>query len=312
MKRSVLLFFLLPTLTMHGQTVLLEEGFDAYTEGSGMVDNDPTNWAIWPGGADQVVSTAFAQSGTNSMACISDDAANGGPGDLLLLLGDRTTGIYDLGWSMYIPADKGGYFNLQHAEDVGSSGSFGLEAAFAGGTVTATAGGSEATGTYVPGEWTDILINVDIDNGGAALFVNGTAVTTWDFTQDTEGGTVTPQLGAIDFYSYGDGTAQGEYYVDDISYVQTSAGGIGLAEHIGGDMRVFPNPAQQAVNVSLRDPVGPTASIRLLDMTGKRVAEPIILSARAVRFPVESLPAGVYLVRVEDGANAYAARVTKL
>lgn len=310
MKRTVLPIFTLLALVANGQTVLLQENFDSYAAGSGMVDNDPTHWAVWPGGGDQAVSTSFAQSGTNSLACISDNASNGGPGDLLLLLGDKTSGVYDLSWSMYIPADKGGYFNVQHAEDVGSSGSFGLEAIFENGTVTATAANADVTGTYVPGEWTDILINVDLDNATASLFVNGTSLTTWDYTQNTQGGAVTPQLGAIDFFSYGGGTALGEYYLDDISYVQNT-GGIGFADLSGTDMRVFPNPATDVVNVTLASPLSPSAKVCLVDMTGKQVMNIGVLSTNALRFQLAELPSGVYFIRIEDGPRTNIARVTK-
>ncbi len=311
MKQPVLLSFLLVALSASAQTTLLEESFDTYAEGSGMVDNDPANWGLWPGGDDQVVSTAFAQSGTNSMACISNSAPNGGPGDLLLLLGDRTTGVYDLGWSMMIPADKGGYFNLQHAEAVGTAGSFGLEVVFAGGTITATAADNEQTGTYVAGEWMDILLNVDLDNSGAVLFVNGAPLTTWPFELATDGTDVTPQLGAIDFYSYGDGTAIGEYYVDDVNYVQTSAGGIGMGELAEGALRVFPNPTDQAVSVMLPQGISQQADVRVLDVAGNVVARPSIWTARAMRIDLSALAAGVYLLRIADGENQWIERVVK-
>jgi Secretion system C-terminal sorting domain len=311
MKKPVLLSLLLATLNASAQTTLLEESFDTYAEGSGMVDNDPTHWALWPGGEDQVVSTAFAQSGTNSMACVSTSAANGGPGDLLLLLGDRTTGVYDLGWSMLVPSDKGGYFNLQHAEDVGASGSFGLEVVFVDGTITATAAGVDQTGTYVAGEWMDILINVDVDNSGAALFVNGTPITTWPLEMDTEGGDVAPQLGAIDFYSYGDGTVIGEYYVDDISYVQTSAGGIGMGEFGASSVRVFPNPADDAVSVILPRVLGPQAVVQVVDAAGQVVARPSLLSARGLRIPMQGVASGVYMLLIQDGEQRWMERVVK-
>lgn len=311
MKRSVLLPLLSLSLAANAQTTLLEENFDSYAEGSGMASNDPAHWTPWPGASDQVISTAYALSGTNSLACISTDAGNGGPGDLLLLLGDKTTGIYDLGWSMLVPADKGGYFNLQHAEDVGTNGSYGLEVLFAGGVITAVAAGDTSTDEYVPGEWVEILINVDVDNSGAALFVNGTAITTWPLEMDTEGNTVTPQLGAIDFYSYGDGTTLGEYYIDDVSYVQTSAGGIGMAENAATVVRVFPNPAQEVVNVTLAGPLSQQASVRLVDVSGRQVATPVITSPRSLRFQVEGLGRGIYFVRIDDGGRSAVERIVK-
>lgn len=293
------------------QTTLLAESFDGYTEGSGMVTNDPANWAIWPGGEDQVVSTAFAQSGTQSLGCISTNAANGGPGDLLLRLGDRTSGVYDLGWSMLVPSGKGGYFNIQHAENVGSSGSFGLEVTFAGGTVTAVAAGQTLTTAYVPGEWTDVLINVDLENDVAALFINGTSLITWEFRYNTANAEVTPQLGAIDFFSYGGGTDMGEAYVDDVSFVQTSAGGIGISENMAGMLRLYPNPVQDVVTIELAEGSTAGASIRLVDASGRLVARSVILPMRRAQFDMSGLTAGVYSLRLDDGDQHRVVRVIK-
>ena len=309
MKKTVLLFFLTATLGSNAQTVLLEESFDSYADSSGMVTNDPAHWVIWDPGEDQVVSTAFAQSGTNSLACISNAVA-GGPGDLLLLLGDKTTGIFDLGWSMYIPSGKGGYFNIQHAEDV-STPSFAAEVKFAGGTVTVTADNTDLTGTYVPDEWADILLNVDLDNAGAALFVNGTPVTTWAFDTQTDGTAGDSQLGAIDFYSYGDGTALGEYYLDDISYVQHAGSGIGMAENAAAAVRVFPNPSQDVVFVTLAEPLSQQASVRLVDVSGRQVATAVAISPRSLRFQLDDLGKGIYFVRIDDGGRSTVERVVK-
>ncbi len=309
MKKRLLLPLVLVPLAINAQTTLLEESFDSYTEGSGMQANDPDNWAIWAPGDDQVVSTAQALSGTNSMACISTSAADGGPGDLLLLLGDQTAGVYNLGWSMLIPVDKGGYFNIQHSEDV-TTPVFALEVLFAGGTVTATADNNEATGTYVPGEWMEILINVDLDNAGAVLFVNNEAVTTWPFDTQTDGTAADSQLGAIDFYSYGDGTTIGEYYIDDVSYVQTS-GGIGMPENRNAAVRVFPNPTQDRVFVALAQPLSQQAAVRLVDLSGRSVAAPSLISARSLSFDLNGLAQGTYLVRIDDGDRSVVERVVK-
>ncbi len=309
MKKHVLLPFLLTALATTGQTTLIDESFDAYAEGSGMVANDPDHWAVWPGGEDQAVSTAFAQSGTNSLACISTDAAAGGPGDLLLLLGDKTTGIYDLGWSMYIPAGKGGYFNMQHTEDV-TTPLFALEVTFAGGTITATADNTDLTGTYASDEWFDILINVDVDNAGAALFVNGTPLITWPFDTETDGTASDSQLGAIDFFSYGDGTDIGEFYIDDVSYVQQS-GGIGMAELGVDGALAFPNPMRDGLYVTLQQPLSLQATVELVDVTGQRVSAPVFISSRSLRFAVEDIAAGIYFVRITDGERRIVERVVK-
>ena len=310
MRKQLLLPFLFATLAINAQTTLLEESFDTYIVGSGMAANDPAHWVIWDPGEDQLVSNTYAQSGLNSMACLSNNAADGGPGDLLLLLGDRTTGIYDLGWSMYIPAGKGGYFNVQHTEDV-TSPSFALEVIFAGGTVTATADNTDLTGTYASDEWIDILLNFDLDNAGAVLFVNNEPVITWPFDTETDGTASESRLGAIDFYSYADGNDTGEYYIDDVSYVQLSAGGIGMVENGTDAARVFPNPAQEVLLVTVREPLSQQASVQLVSVTGQVLMAPTFISSRTLRFRVEDLASGIYFVRITDGERRIVERVVK-
>jgi len=64
-----------------------------------------------------MVSTDFAHSGVNS-------AKDNGTNDCLLLLGDKTTGSYELSWWMYIEADKCGYYNMQHFQTPGLEWAF--------------------------------------------------------------------------------------------------------------------------------------------------------------------------------------------
>lgn len=309
MKTPLLISALLTAAAIQGQTVLIDESFDSYAEGTGMTANDPAHWALWTGAEDQEITTDVAQSGFNSLACISDNAADGGPGDLLLLLGDKTGGIFDLSWSMYIPAGKGGYFNIQHAEDV-STPSFAAEVILQGDTVTVTVDNTDLTGTYVSDEWFDILINVDLDNAGAALFVNAEPIATWAFDTETGGASAPSQLGAIDFYSYGGGTDTGAYYIDDVRYVQT-AGGIGMDEPSAPIIHVFPNPALDVLMMTTPEPLSQQASVRLVDATGRLVATPVSISRTSLRFSVGGLTPGIYCVEVTDGGQRTVERVVK-
>ena len=122
MKKALLVSLFTAPLMLAAQTVLYTDDFDSYTAGSMIAASNGTNWSTWgadPGGTeDAPISSAYAQSGSNSVGIISTSAANGGPADLLLKLGNKTTGIYNLTFSLYIPTGKGGYFNLQHYQDV--------------------------------------------------------------------------------------------------------------------------------------------------------------------------------------------------
>ncbi|MBP9221509.1 MAG: hypothetical protein KBF42_08995, partial [Chitinophagales bacterium] len=90
------------------------DNFDAYTAG------DPLGpgaswWSTWSGvegGAeDGVISTDQAYSGSNSML-----VSEGGVNDIILKLGDLSSGKWRLEWQMYVPDAKTGYYNIQESE----------------------------------------------------------------------------------------------------------------------------------------------------------------------------------------------------
>lgn len=72
---------------------------------------------------------------------------------------------------------------------------------------------------------------------------------------------------------------------------------------------VFPNPTSDVLNLKVAVPAATTASVRVVDMTGRTVAtQQVALTAgeQRVSFPVNNLPAGTYLVRL-DAATGFAA-----
>src|SRR5690606_38036075 len=140
MKRSVLIACgsILSASVLQAQTIIYQENFDTYTAGAYVAQTAGDPWTTWsnaPGTAEDVmISDEQANSAPNSMLVATGTPA-GGPGDMVLKLGNRTEGVFGLSWMMYIPSGFGGYFNLQHNETIGS-GSWMIDVTFrADGTV---------------------------------------------------------------------------------------------------------------------------------------------------------------------------------
>jgi Secretion system C-terminal sorting domain/PA domain len=188
------------------------DDFEDYT--LGLVSGQSAHflpWSLTPGGADDAaVSDAQAASGTQSLLV---SAANGD--DLLLLLGDQTTGNYLLQWKMFIPTGNTGYFNIQKIEGT-PAGEFGTQVFLnADGTATVDAGGAAAaTGTWTPNAWMDVVMYYDLDNDWVSMYFDGVEIYSFPASHEAlaAGGII--QLGAVNFF----GNTNTVQYIDDILF----------------------------------------------------------------------------------------------
>lgn len=199
-----------------GQTVLFEDNFDGLTAGSKFVEQANQDWwDTWsnaPGGSeDPVVSDAQSNSASNSVYL----AANN---DVILKLGDRASGEYEVDFYYYIETGEAAYFNTQHYEAPGSEWAFGAYFEGAGSGVV-TANSVDYSFTYPENQWFLVNCNYDLDNDECTVNINGTEVGTWQFSVLENGGTGAKRLGCINFY--GGSTADPyNFYLDDVSVTE--------------------------------------------------------------------------------------------
>lgn len=173
-------------------------------------------WTTWSGGGlggneDGIVSSEQANSGNNSFKIQA--VAAGGPMDILLRLGNRTTGRYEVKWMQYVPAGRQAYYNIQNVVPI-SGGAWNLDGFFAAdgtGNIQIGAGASLASFTYPQGEWFEIRHIVDLDNNLLTLWIDGQYVHKMAYPNN---------LGGINFFGI---NANYLYYVDDVEYVQLPA-----------------------------------------------------------------------------------------
>ncbi len=202
------------------QTLPYSDNFESYTVGGFLAVQNSTWWTTWsntPGtGEDAIISSAFASSPTKSV--LVDET--GGATDLLLKLGDKTTGKYELKWMMYVETNNCAYHNLQHFQSPGIE--FAMEVYFrTSGSGELLAGSATAIPfTYPKATWFEVKHIIDLDADNIKFYVNNVMVHEWPFSYQSGSTTGTKQLGGVDFYAGAkSGTSEvPKFFFDDVTY----------------------------------------------------------------------------------------------
>lgn len=229
------------------------------------------HWDTWSGnegGAeDGIVSTEQAASAPNSMKIIST-SAQGGPQDVMLLLGNKTTGRYELKFKIYVPAGKNGYYNVQQTFPVGA-GDWNLNVFFnnnGAGQITDGANAPLANFTYPHDQWFECRHVFDLDNNLASYYMNGVFVKKTAYARD---------LGGIDFYGTNNIST---FYVDDVEYVELTpivfdvdvcSGAIDITSYFGQAPDVPQTTGLYDNTTATADPSDPTVTCWSENITGQ-------------------------------------------
>jgi len=198
------------------KSVVYSTNFELFTAGGQLACQDTENWTTWSNTPctteDAYISTDFANSGSNAVK-----VENGT--DLLLLLGDLTSGSYELSWWMYIEAGTAGYYNMQHFEEPGLE--FAFEIYFLeNGTAQFTTQALPAIEFAYPKDtWFQVKHTIDIDNDLIILTINNNQIHSWPLSALSNSASPgTKQLGGIDFFAGATGSETPKYYFDDIVF----------------------------------------------------------------------------------------------
>lgn len=221
MKKIYLAFLavFLGSVTLVAQTVLITDDFEAYTTGTGIAAQAGAPWGTWSGATggseDPLVSNAQAYAGTNSINVIANN-------DLVLDLGGKTTGRYQIAFYMYVNSGAVGYINLL-SNFAGASSEWATQTFFnADGTGTVDADGESAgTFNYTQAQWLYVNYIVDIDDDFVTLYIDGTEVISWQYTKGSFGDGCAPVLDALNIFGWTSDTGTGSnFYVDDLSFTE--------------------------------------------------------------------------------------------
>ncbi len=244
----VIACLLIGTTFMYGQSdcdknsAIICDGFESY-DASMLLGPQSDDWSTWSGnegGAeDGIVTTDYANTGSQSMKIIGT-VPGGGAQDVILELGDLTSGRYRVRFDIYIPAGKGGYYNIQHDFDGANSVfQWAHQIIFdPSGLAQLDAGlGADAVVFYNHDEWFRVDQIIDMDADTASISVAGKYMHSWRFSNEaTSPGTGLNQMAAMDFFPL---DVTNEFYVDDIFVEQLPDCSLDAGAIICDDMEAY-------------------------------------------------------------------------
>ncbi len=217
-KITFLVAGLIFSLGLSAQTLIFSDDFDSDTANGYVAQQDTLGiWTTWdnaPGsGTDAIVSDAHAYNGANSAHIQNDN-------DLVLLMGDKTTGRYQLTFEMYIDSGAMGYFNLLQ-DFAGGNSKWGFQITFhPTGVTKVDAGGDSITGfNYNFDQWYHVNFIIDVDDDFATMYFDSTEIVSWKWSGGSFGDGTTHKLDAADFYGLHDDANSG-MYIDNVIFNQ--------------------------------------------------------------------------------------------
>lgn len=283
---------------------IIDDNIDFYSLGD--VSPQNTYWEVWPGGTDGQVTDAQSTTAGGNSVLIRDN----GTDDLLLLLGDQSSGVYALSFNLYIPAGATGFYNYQQVEaDPGNQYNgqlfFGEVASAPGGGAanTVTFDFNEATADYPSDTWFNVTQTIDLDASPTTITLEVDGVTVLDAEPYiATAGTEATQLGSIDFFSI---DPNNEMYIDDIFYQEGAI--LGTNDFAASNFSVYPNPVQDRLNIQSTNTVD---AVVVYDVLGKVVltATP---GAVSPSIDMSTLTSGAYLVNITINGSSKTVKVVK-
>lgn len=193
---------------------LICDKLDTYVTNLKLGPQSP-HWTTWSGtegtNEDGIVSTEQAFSAPNSLK-VTGVPVGTVQQDVLLALGNRSSGRYELKWKFFIPTGKQAYYNMQAAVPlVIAAGDFNMQVSLGAngvGTLSNQANAIIGTFAYPNGTWFEVKHIFDVDNDLITLYVNDVFVKKFPCTKN---------MGGIDFFGE---NANNQFYTDDIEFVK--------------------------------------------------------------------------------------------
>jgi len=225
-----------------GQTIV--DNFDDYNTNAYLGTESDGLWTTWynnPGGEeDAFISDEVARSAPNSIK-INNDGVD--TIDVVLPLGNRSSGSWSLSFWMYVKPGHGGYFNVLHAFEPNAS-NWAIQAWFdkTGYGYMTVGGGVQNNNFFHPrGAWFNVTLKVNIDENLGLLSVNEKEIAHWAWSEGSMNQTPTSNsnLAALSFVSAAKSGSEPSFFIDDVSFTGQE---IGL-KNIHNKPQIYPNPS---------------------------------------------------------------------
>ena len=224
------------------------DNFDEYKAGEYLGTESSGLWTTWsssPGGTEDVlVNENNSFSPENSINLESEGTVM----DVVLPLGDLSSGQWTLSFMMQIETGYGAYFNLLH-DFAAAASNWAVQVYFnASGNGSLTIGGGlndlGTTFSHPVGSWFEIKINIDIDQDVAEIYFDDVPVYNWMWSE----GSVTNSniISALNLYPNGQDGEADSFYVDDVSFSVYDLS----SEELINKPSCYPNPASKSFTIN--------------------------------------------------------------
>lgn len=214
------------TMQFNAQTVIYEDDFESYTVGGYLAVQSEawTTWSNAPGTPeDAFIVNEQSNSPTKSVLVQ-------GVSDLVLGLGNKVSGKYQVDMYYFVPTAFAGYYNFQRYQSPGVE--WVLEVYFNNnGTGFIHAGGQNAaTFNYTQNQWVYINNIIDLDEDWAELYINNNLIHEWKWSLNSQGAQSIVQLGGMNVYAGAPTGQTPKFYFDDVSFVELVSGTVPQVE----------------------------------------------------------------------------------
>jgi len=310
MKKALLTGLAALPLLLSAQTIYFEDDFESYTAQDYLCTQSST-WTTWdnaPGTpTDAFITDANSAMGDQSL--LLESISGAGPTDLVLPLGDQTSGQWTVAFYIFVVNNNGGYFNLQKTAAPGTE--WAIEVYFnSDSSGVWTADDNDFAFSYSNEGWVHVEVMIDLDADYARGFVEGVEVGAWQWSQQTDGDPGMNQLGGMNIYAAAlSGPAL--YFIDEVVITGPDAFVTSIEENEAISFDMYPSPVNDILNISVEDPQN--MYINIYDVTGKVVMENISMSIgmNTSTVDVSDLEVGVYLLEMNNGEQRFAKRFVK-
>lgn len=222
MKKLITLSAVLcASLCVNAQASFTDD-FESYT--LNYVGPQSADWTVWSGVGgegtteDAMVVNNDASSGAQSIF-FSSTSATGGPQDVVLNFGgEYTTGTFVYEQDMKIQSGKGGYFNFQADQVIGTLWALEVYISQTGQFQMSNTNGVLLTGTFPTNTWFTLTFDINLNTNQWNAKVNNVSVGIFANTVN--------QIASIDLFPVNastpiGGNNQAGFWVDDVSYSYT-------------------------------------------------------------------------------------------
>jgi len=218
-------------------------------------------------------------------------------------LGDIDANAYDLSFKIFVPVGRSAAYTIYHDPSCSSPMSA-YEIQFNDdGQGHIKTGGQSIPFNFPQNQWFTVTQLIDMDRDIVELSIADEFVGDWDFnwTVETENGV--SKLTAIAFDDEVDSLTQVHYFIDDFKMVLALNSDIGLEEVMSDlDVVLYPNPAQDQINLTANEQVQELYEVSLINMLGQ-VLEVKNWDAKRdhdLSISVDSYDQGIYFVRIRS------------